>query len=100
MSRILEEMHETARDLYEAGSFSENQMQNFDVMCLPKVPNYSPENIKHIRSLYDLSQKNLAFLLNVSLSTLQKWETGAKKPAGAARKLLNVLESKGISALL
>ncbi|WP_241760483.1 helix-turn-helix domain-containing protein [Dethiosulfovibrio peptidovorans] len=69
-------------------------------MCLPKVPNYSPENIKHIRSLYDLSQKNLAFLLNVSLSTLQKWETGAKKPAGAARKLLNVLESKGISALL
>lgn len=49
MSRILEEMHETARDLYEAGSFSENQMQNFDVMCLPKVPNYSPEDTKYTR---------------------------------------------------
>ncbi|MCF4115140.1 MULTISPECIES: hypothetical protein [Dethiosulfovibrio] len=49
MSRILEEMHETARELYEAGSFSENQMQKFDVMCLPKVPNYSSEDTKYTR---------------------------------------------------
>lgn len=49
MSRILEEMHETARDLYEAGSFSENQMQRFDVMCLPKAPSHSPDDTNHTR---------------------------------------------------
>lgn len=100
MSRVLTEIHETAHELHEAGVLSCEQMREFDVLCLPQVPAYPPASIKKIRFCHKLSQKQLAALLNVSPSTLQKWETGAKKPVGAARKLLNVLETKGISALL
>ncbi len=100
MSRILAEVHETAKDLHEAGIFSDEQQTKFDLLCLPKVPPYSPNEIRDLRSRYELSQKNMALLLNVSASTLQKWETGAKKPVGAARKLLDILQKKGVSALL
>ncbi len=100
MSRILEEVHETAKDLHEVGAFSNEQRAKFDILCLPPVPAYSPSAIKELRSSCNLNQKEMARILNVSTSTLQKWETGAKKPAGAARKLLDVVCKKGITALL
>jgi len=40
--------------------------------------------------------------LNVSVSTVQKWEspTADKRPSGAAAKLLQLVEKKGIEAIL
>ncbi len=38
--------------------------------------------------------------MNISGSTIQKREHGAKKPAGSSRKLLYILEKNGISSLL
>jgi putative transcriptional regulator len=40
-----------------------------------------------------------AAILNVSVSTVQKWETGEKKPGGASLKLLNLVRRKGIEIL-
>ncbi|MBT2245879.1 XRE family transcriptional regulator [Sphingobium sp. BHU LFT2] len=37
--------------------------------------------------------------LNTSESTVEKWETGAKKPSSAALKLLSLLEKHGIQIL-
>ena len=100
MSRILSEVHETARDLHDIGLLSDDDMHEFDALCLPRIPTYSAENIKALRCRTKLKQTDLASLLNVSVSTLQKWETGAKKPVGASRKLLHILETKGLVALL
>jgi putative transcriptional regulator len=47
-----------------------------------------------------LSQPALASIFNISLSTVQKWETGNKKPTGASKKLLDIIERKGIEALI
>ena len=78
----------------------EKRMEEYDALCLPRVPEYSARDIKKIRSLYSLNQKQLAAIMNISDSTVQKWERGAKKPAGSSRKLLYILEKKGISAFL
>ena len=100
MSRILQEVHETAQDLHASGVLSDEGMREFDALCFPAIPTYSPEAIRKIRADTRLNQNTLAALLNISASTLQKWETGAKKPVGAARKLLHILETRGISSLL
>jgi putative transcriptional regulator len=31
---------------------------------------------------------------------VKKWEQGVKKPAGASRKLLDIMERKGLEALM
>jgi len=45
------------------------------------------------------SQAVFAAYLNTSVSTVQKWEIGAKKPSGPALKLLNIVERKGLQEL-
>ncbi|NCU79411.1 MAG: helix-turn-helix domain-containing protein [Burkholderiaceae bacterium] len=39
-------------------------------------------------------------ILNTSASTIQKWESGEKKPSGPSLKLLSILKNKGIEALI
>lgn len=43
-----------------------------------------------------VSQAVFARLLNTSLSTVQKWEIGQKKPTGTALKLLHLVQKRGI----
>lgn len=35
-----------------------------------------------------------------AVSTVQKWEIGEKKPSGPSLKLLNVIDQKGVDALV
>jgi len=65
-------------------------------------PAYTPERVAQIRiKKAKMSQAVFAGLLNVSTSTVQKWESPAsgKLPADAAAKLLQIIEKKGIEAL-
>jgi putative transcriptional regulator len=45
------------------------------------------------------SQAVFAAYLNTSVSTIQKWERGEKKPNGPSLKLLSLVETKGLQAL-
>jgi putative transcriptional regulator len=45
---------------------------------------------KIIRESLGLSQDKFAKLLGISISTLQNWEQGRRKPDGPAKVLLNV----------
>ena len=47
-----------------------------------------------------MSQAVLASILNTSLSTVRKWEIGEKHPSGPSLKLLDLLERKGLEAVL
>lgn len=47
-----------------------------------------------------MSQTVMASILNISLSTLQKWGAGEKHPGGPSKKLLNILDRKGIDAMV
>jgi putative transcriptional regulator len=53
-----------------------------------------------LREKAHVSQAVFAAVLNTSLSTVQKWEIGDKKPSGPSLKLLNIIERKGLEAVL
>ncbi|MEQ1815592.1 MAG: hypothetical protein ABL861_03820 [Nitrosomonas sp.] len=41
-----------------------------------------------------------AAILNTSVSTVQKWEIGQKRPTGAALKLLHLVQKRGLEAVV
>ena len=96
---ILDAVHETARDLAQAGVMEVATLREFDALCLPPVKEYTPAQIKRIRVDNKASQGVFAMYLNTSPSTIQKWEQGKKKPNGPSRKLLNIVERKGLEVL-
>lgn len=96
---ILDVVHESAKDLHEAGVMDEMTLREFDAMCLPPVKVYSAAQIKRIRQKTKASQGVFAVYLNTSKSTVQKWEQGTKKPNGPSLKLLNLVAQKGIEVL-
>lgn len=99
-SLILEAVHETACDLNRLGFIDKRKMRKFDVLCLDPIPAYDSEQIRALRDHLQLSQSVLAAVLNTSLSTVRKWEIGEKHPSGPSLKLLNLLERKGLEAVL
>jgi putative transcriptional regulator len=99
MSKILDAVHETASDLHKLGFIDKRTMESYDALCIPPVPEYTPEQIRSLRDRYHISQAVLATVLNTSLSTVQKWEIGEKHPGGPSLKLLNILDRKGLSAM-
>jgi putative transcriptional regulator len=99
-SRILDAVHETARDLHSAGFIDKRRMREYDALCLVPVPDYSSEKIRALRDRYKLSQAVLASVLNTSLSTVRQWEIGDKHPSGPSAKLLDLLDRKGLEALI
>jgi len=99
-SRILKSVHETAVDLKDLGFIDMHKMQKYDALCLEPVPPYDSDKIKGLRERYRISQAVLASILNTSLSTVRKWEVGDKHPSGPSLKLLNILDRKGLEALI
>jgi putative transcriptional regulator len=99
-SPILEAVHETASDLHRLGFIHKRNMHKYDALCLAPVPDYSSEKIRALRDQLKLSQAVLAAVLNTSLSTVRKWEGGEKHPSGTSSKLLDLLERKGLKAVL
>ena len=99
-NRLFEAIHETAQDLHNLGFIDKRSMQNYDALCIAPVPDYTPAQIRTLRDRYHISQAVLASVLNTSLSTIQKWEIGEKHPGGPSLKLLNILDRKGIEALV
>lgn len=99
-SRILEAVHETAGDLHRLGFIDKRKMQKYDALCMEPVPEYDAEKIRALRKNLHLSQAVLAAVLNTSLSTVRKWEIGDKRPSGPSLKLLNLIERKGLEAVL
>ena len=53
---------------------------------------FGPADIKNIRSKLKLSQSEFAMMIGVSISTLQNWEQGRRRPVGPARALLKILQ--------
>lgn len=96
---ILSVIHGTAKDLHDAGVMNKQTMREFDELCLPKVTQFAPEEIKAIREHARVSQTVFAAYLNTSPSTVRQWEQGSKKPRGTSLKLLNLVARKGLNVL-
>jgi putative transcriptional regulator len=99
-SPILDAVHVTAQDLHRLGFIDKHKMRKFDVLCPDPIPDYHSKKIRDLREHLHLSQAVLAAILNTSISTVRKWEVGGKHPSGPSLKLLNLLDRKGLEAIL
>ncbi len=84
---------------HKVGAIDKTTMRGFDEGCLAVPAAFDPNAIKALREKNHVSQPVFARYLNTSESTVQKWETGAKRPSGLALKLLSVVEKHGLRVL-
>jgi putative transcriptional regulator len=60
---------------------------------IPEPPiEYKARDIKKIREKCDYSQSIFAALLNVSIRTVQSWESGVRTPTHSALRLLEIID--------
>ena len=97
-SELDEAIHTSVAGMYRIGTVDEKTMRRFDASCLA-VPTLEPKQIKKLRQRLKVSQPVFARYLNTSESTIEKWESGAKKPSGMALKLLSVVDKHGLKML-
>ncbi len=62
-------------------------------MKASRVVDLKPMDIREVRKKLNLSQSEFALMIGVSLSTLQNWEQGRRRPEGPAQALLKVAAS-------
>jgi putative transcriptional regulator len=98
-SDAFEAIHSAAAALHRAGGIGKATMREYDALCMEPVKDVTPKEIVRIRSKVNVSQNLFARYLNTSESTVQKWETGAKKPSAIAAKLLRIVEKHGLKVL-
>ena len=98
-SDAFEAIHSAAEGSYRCGNISKERMEEYNKSCLVASPEIEPKQIKKIREKSKVSQPIFANYLNTSKSTIQKWETGAKRPSGMALKLLSIVQKHGLEIL-
>jgi putative transcriptional regulator len=97
MSDILKIAQDMGDDLFEVGVMDQITKRQLDTLCLPKARVFEPVEIRRIRSRNRVSQSVFASVLGVGKTTVQHWEQGVKKPSGPARKLIDLVDRKGLS---
>ncbi len=98
-SDISEAIHAAAAGLHKVGALDKATMRDFDARHLVVPRGIAPAQIKQLREANNVSQPVFARYLNTSESTVEKWETGAKRPGGMALKLLTVVQKHGLGVL-
>ena len=98
-SDAFEAIHTSAKALHKVGAVNKATMRNFDVACLSTPTTFAPADIQRLRKANRVSQPVFARYLNTSESTVEKWETGAKRPSGMALKLLAIVRKHGLQTL-
>ena len=98
-SDAFEAIQASAEALLRTGVIGKATMRSFDKNCLLPLPAFGPRDIQRLRESNKVSQPVFARYLNTSESTVEKWETGAKRPSGMALKLLALVEKHGLQML-
>ena len=100
-SRIITEMHQTMQRLHTGGLIDERRMRELEALYRAnQVPEYTGDKVKELRDRLQVSQAALAIIINTSAATVRAWEAGTKNPGGPSCKLLEMLDRKGLEALL
>jgi putative transcriptional regulator len=93
-------VHDMASALHEVGAIDKKTMRHFDEVSLITVPDFSAAEIKSLRERENVSQPVFARYLAVSKNVVSAWECGNKKPSGPTKRLLGIVERKGLKALV
>lgn len=98
-SPVFRAIHSSAAALMKVGAITPATMREFDESCLATPAALAPKQIKRLRERQHVSQPVFARYLNTSESTVEKWETGAKRPSGIALKMLAIVQKHGLEVL-
>ncbi len=98
-SKAFEAIHSAVEGMQRSGTVDKATLRDFDETCLAAPPALDSRQIKKLREKCRVSQPIFARYLNTSESTIEKWESGAKRPSGMALKLLNVVQKHGLEVL-
>lgn len=60
-----------------------------------RCPDYTPSMVRALMKKLETNEKAFALLMNVSPATVRLWVTGAARPCGVARRLMQIYESGG-----
>lgn len=90
------DFEELVQSIRQAGKIRRGEMKP------ARVTELAAPDVKAIRRKLGKSQSEFASMLGVSVSTLQNWEQGRRKPRGPARALLTVAahSPKAVSSAL
>ena len=99
VSDAFEAIHASADALHQVGAINKATMRSFDESCIATPAPIAPKQIRRLRQSLHVSQPVFARYLNTSESTVEKWESGAKRPSGMALKLLAIAQQHGLAAL-
>lgn len=58
-----------------------------------RCPEYSPSAVKALMKKLDMNERAFALLMNVSPTTVRLWVTGAARPCGVSRRLMQIYET-------
>jgi putative transcriptional regulator len=58
-----------------------------------RIFKFNPVAVANIRKRLHVSQAEFAYMIGVSIDTLQNWEQGRRRPEGPALALLKIAES-------
>ncbi len=81
------EFEKLVASVKQAGKIKRGEMK------ASRVVDLKPMDIRKVRKKLNLSQSEFALMIGVSLSTLQNWEQGRRRPEGPAQALLKVASS-------
>jgi putative transcriptional regulator len=104
-SRLTSELLETAHDMRASGLLAKAQHEKITMRHKADIPAaatkpLSGAQIRALREQANLSQAVFARYLNLTVGYVSQLERGAKRPAGPALVLLDVIRRKGIEAIL
>lgn len=93
-------IHASATALHKVGAIDKATMRDFDAASFAATPTFSAADIQKLRLRHRVSQPVFARYLNTSESTVEKWESGAKRPSSMAVKLLAIVQKHGLDVLV
>jgi putative transcriptional regulator len=104
-SRLAKALLETAEGMRKAGlldrqAYDKITMRHLDPNSAPTTVPMTGPQIRALRERANMSQAVFARYLNLTVGYVSQLERGSKQPTGAALALLNVIQRKGIDAIL
>ena len=105
-SRLTKALLETAKDMKDSGvlgkaAYEKITMRHLSLKDKNKlVEPLTGKDIRMMREQARMSQAVFARYLNLTAGYVSQLERGSKRPIGAALVLLNVIQRKGIEAIL
>lgn len=93
-SRLKADLQEITKGLLTAGAKNSLSARTLSAVGIDlELPEFTPAEIVHIRSLLGTSQDVFARAIGVTKMTVSKWERGAATPGGSAAVLLAVVRN-------